>query len=572
MAELNDKQINLGRFLLSRLAGNDRAGNGWLGNYVDWRIGVSKFRLATPGHLLFAGIIGSVAGMGIIVVINVAATIEGQDRYSLQLPFIFLALVLLNKLLQSALLKSSTDAVEDALEEHRLDVARRITNLGLIELETLKRQDIQAGLTQHYEVINNSVIPLISGIRGVILTFLLVSYLAFISWIAAGISMVTAILCAYAYNGGVHSLFDAKARTIRAETDLLGNINDILDGFKELKLSNEKKNCLLEDLSESISRASMDRKLSTSALVDLIAFSNVVSYLLAGSIIFLLPIISDHTYGDISRIMALVLFLIGPITSVVDAAQQFTSVRFSLRQIEKFDKTLDQWSMPPERERDLLPFESLELADIRFARRGDSDGSGFIVGPINLKIKYGQITFIEGGNGSGKTTLIRLITGLYPADDGGFLLNGVPVSPDDYSSYSQYFGAIFADNHVIRKPYGLSSRQIDDLGEYLKVLEIKNCLPKNLKDDLRPDRLSTGQKKRLALALLLAEDRPIMIFDEWAADQDPHFRDIYYRSILPKLRDKGKCIIAITHDDRYFDSADQRFHMEDGKLHPVTPN
>jgi putative pyoverdin transport system ATP-binding/permease protein len=74
--------------------------------------------------------------------------------------------------------------------------------------------------------------------------------------------------------------------------------------------------------------------------------------------------------------------------------------------------------------------------------------------------------------------------------------------------------------------------------------------------------LSTGQRKRLAMIALVLERRPICIFDEWAADQDVHFRQKFYQVILPWLKSQGKTVIAVTHDERYFDAADQRIHLE----------
>src|SRR5690606_27967207 len=79
-------------------------------------------------------------------------------------------------------------------------------------------------------------------------------------------------------------------------------------------------------------------------------------------------------------------------------------------------------------------------------------------------------------------------------------------------------------------------------------------------------RLSQGQRKRLALLVAYLEDRPFYVFDEWAADQDPVFKKIFYTEILPSLKAKGKTVIAITHDDGYFHVADRCFKFEDGKL------
>ena len=79
-------------------------------------------------------------------------------------------------------------------------------------------------------------------------------------------------------------------------------------------------------------------------------------------------------------------------------------------------------------------------------------------------------------------------------------------------------------------------------------------------------RLSRGQRKRLALVTAYLEDRPIYLFDEWAADQDPLFRRVFYQRLLPELKRRGKTVVAVTHDDRYFDAADQLIKLEEGKV------
>lgn len=572
MTSLEDKQSSLGNLLLRRLGAPVASPSEWIGKLPKWRLGTEGFQLVTPVQMLVSGLLGAAAGVGIISVINIAAELESLDHYLIRLPILFLLLVLIYTASQSLLLNSCAASVERALEEHRLATTKKLTQLSLIDLERLNRHDIQAGLTQCYEIIDTNMVTLVAGARGLVLAILLIGYLATISWAASLVSIVASIVCIYVYVESWDKLCGAKSRTARAEADLIGNINEILDGFKELKLSKAKHRFIFEDVSGSINRASKDRVISSSALIDIILFSNVIGYLLAGSIIFILPIISENGYGDISRVMALVLFLIGPIASTADAAQQLASVRFSIRQLDHFDNLLGQWPTVSGTSIELPTVERLEIRDICFSRSASVDDPEFVVGPISASFLRGQITFIEGGNGSGKTTLVRLITGLYSASSGQLLVNEVDVTNDHLPSYRQLFGVVFSDNHVFRKPYGLGSEQIEMLKENIRLLGIDHCCSKDLELDLGPDRLSTGQKKRLALALLLVEDRPIMIFDEWAADQDPQFREIFYRQLLPQLKSRGKIIIAITHDDRYFDLADQRYHMEDGKMNLVNYN
>ncbi|MBN6335409.1 multidrug ABC transporter permease/ATP-binding protein, partial [Escherichia coli] len=83
-------------------------------------------------------------------------------------------------------------------------------------------------------------------------------------------------------------------------------------------------------------------------------------------------------------------------------------------------------------------------------------------------------------------------------------------------------------------------------------------------------RLSKGQKKRVALLLALAESRDIILLDEWAADQDPHFRREFYQVLLPLMQQMGKTVFAISHDDHYFQHADRLLEMRAGQLAELT--
>lgn len=100
---------------------------------------------------------------------------------------------------------------------------------------------------------------------------------------------------------------------------------------------------------------------------------------------------------------------------------------------------------------------------------------------------------------------------------------------------------------------------------YLKRLEIAHKV--SIRDgSFTTTDLSTGQRKRLALINAWLEERPVLVFDEWAADQDPTFRRIFYTELLPELKRLGKTIIVISHDDRYFDVADRLVRMAAGKV------
>ncbi len=194
------------------------------------------------------------------------------------------------------------------------------------------------------------------------------------------------------------------------------------------------------------------------------------------------------------------------------------------------------------------------------------DENGFLLGPISLSLKPGTITYIVGGNGSGKSTLAKLITGLYVPKTGSIYLDGTSVTDYNREWYRQHFSAIFSDFHLFDSYLGLQRKDLDrEVQRYLSQLKLDHKV--QVKDGvLSTTRLSQGQKKRLALLTMYLEDRPVYLFDEWASDQEPLFRELFYREILVNLKERGKTVIVITHDDRYFHLADHFIKLDYGKI------
>jgi putative ATP-binding cassette transporter len=173
--------------------------------------------------------------------------------------------------------------------------------------------------------------------------------------------------------------------------------------------------------------------------------------------------------------------------------------------------------------------------------------------------------FLVGGNGSGKTTLLKLITALYPPDEGGIRVDDLVIGPTNAQSYRNLFSAIFSDFHLFEKLHGLGDATPERVNELLRRMELsdKTAFEGGRFTNIN---LSTGQRKRLALVVAYLEDKPVYLFDEVAADQDPHFRRYFYETMLPELKAKGRTIVVVSHDDRYFHLADRVLKMDDGKL------
>ncbi|PIK73696.1 ATP-binding protein, partial [Methylobacterium frigidaeris] len=213
-------------------------------------------------------------------------------------------------------------------------------------------------------------------------------------------------------------------------------------------------------------------------------------------------------------------------------------------------------------------FRRIVLDRATFSHHAAGGESGFRVGPVDLTVERGVTLFLTGGNGSGKTTFIRLLIGLYPASSGVIRVDGAPVTAAALADYRNLFSVIFSDNHLFAELYGIQEIDAALADELFALLEMQH---KSKLEDGRftVTKLSGGQRKRLALIGSLLEKRPICVFDEWAADQDPHFREKFYRVVLPFLKDRGITVLAITHDDAYFDLADIHVDMKNGGLNVV---
>jgi len=212
-----------------------------------------------------------------------------------------------------------------------------------------------------------------------------------------------------------------------------------------------------------------------------------------------------------------------------------------------------------------LELNKIELKGLRFNYQGQQSDDAFGVGPIDLTLNQGEVLFVVGGNGSGKTTIIKLLCGLYPPSGGELHVNGKSLAIHDYQAYREMFSAIFGDFHLFKRLYG-----IENINHTLleSLLEETHLAKKTHFDGegFTAVNLSTGQRKRLAYITSYLENKQIFIFDEFAADQDPSFRQLFYRTLLPELKRQGKTVIAISHDDNYFDACDRIVKIDYGQI------
>jgi putative ATP-binding cassette transporter len=278
-----------------------------------------------------------------------------------------------------------------------------------------------------------------------------------------------------------------------------------------------------------------------------------------------LPEIGLLEREDVVSYVVVLLFLAGPINNLINMQNIYTRLSVANRRINNFLKDFDAVEATAEIQ-NTTPgvFNSLDFNNISFAYENDAAEKTFALGPINLSVEKGETIFVIGGNGSGKSTFINILTGLYQPSEGEVILNG--QNSNQKTPTQNLISAVFTDNHIFSHNYDdYSLENNKDYQELLKIMELDNVILDDKEESARRP-FSKGQSKRMSMIFALLEEKPILVLDEWAADQDPHFRKYFYENLLPRLKQEGKTIIAVTHDDAYFKYADRILKFDYGQI------
>lgn len=355
-----------------------------------------------------------------------------------------------------------------------------------------------------------------------------------------------------------------KSRETRDE--LQRSIHGLIYGFKELKLDKKNREYYFEKaLLDNERKILKDEKSAYSIITMMGIFGDLISFFVIGAVCFVF--ISYHTISSqelVGVIMAL-LYITGPISVLLDTIPRMVVASISHRKLNKLLA-----SIPVETEvktvSDTSEWETIQLKNVEYTYPSKREEVGFSVGPINITLKKGDVTFLIGANGSGKSTLSKLLTLHYLPKNGVISFGEESLGLNNIESYRQKIGAIYSDYFLFDTfLFDIDGERLDRANTYLKMLELDAKV--NIVDGrFSTLSLSDGQKKRMALLVSLMIDKEVYLFDEWAADQDPVFKDIFYNKILPELKAKNKVIIVISHDDRYFHIADKTIVMESGKV------
>ena len=463
------------------------------------------------------------------------------------------------------LMRATGREIEYSVHRLRLRLIKKLRGATYRSIEELGGSRLYAAIGGEVQTISRAGTNIVMLVQSVILLFFAALYLAWLSFAAFAMLSVFSLIVGSVYVSHARRLRAILYEAMQAENRLFDYVADFLNGFREIRMNTGRSREIYHDFIASSERTFDDKSRAIAALATDNVFAQSSMYLLIACVIFVLPQISGSTELQMPTIATVLLFMFGPLSSILSADATFAAANSSAKSLEETERLLVPQAGEEHSEKDTSEFCGIELHEVAYSRRDPAGSSTFRLGPINLSVNRGEVLFVTGGNGSGKSTLLNVLVGLYPHDSGEFLMNGKVLDSGSIHLWQQHISAVFYNFHLFPKPYGLVLHSTEYVVELMQELELDLDL---LKPDgyFRNLALSAGQRKRLALITALLENRPVLVLDEWAADQDPYFKKKFYTKIVPSLRDRGKTIVAITHDDAYFSVADRVLKMDNGSI------
>lgn len=513
------------------------------------------------------GIVSGLSVTGLLATINSAMSQPGGP--DVDTAWLFAGLCVLTLACSTGSNLMTNQVGQRVVANLRRELAAKVLVAPIEQLERYRSHRLIPVLLNDVTTISNFALSVAPMVIAFTVTLGCLSYLALLSWQILLLTVATVVVGTgaqfLAHKAGMRSILVARD----GEDELQKHYQAISAGAKELRIQRRRRQHMLNQqifgATERISRANVR---AANIFVSAETFGSMLFFAVIGiAIAFqaLWPATEKTVLGGFVLVM---LYMKGPLERLITALPIISRAKIALRRIAELSwrfSSPEPHLLVSDRPSALQNMQTLELRQVRYDYPPVEGGESFHLGPVNLSIKQGDIVFIVGENGGGKTTLIKLLLGLYTPQQGEILLNGEVLRPEELDDYRQLFTTIFADYYLFDDPLPGDAPLSDDAARYLERLDIAHKV--SIRDGaFTTTDLSTGQRKRLALINAWLDERQLLVFDEWAADQDPAFRRVFYTELLPGLKQQGKTIIVISHDDRYFSIADQLVRMDAGRI------
>lgn len=517
-------------------------------------------------NIIAMATLSGIANAGLLAVVNSASSVS-DEGINYRFFAIYVVLFLIFFITKRYSLKNASIEVEKIIKDARDRISEKILKSELVTMESLDSSAIFTRLTRDSGIISQASFQITGAAQSVIMIFFAMLYIFTISKLAFFIIIFTSAIITITYFSFSKEFNLNLIKVDLIEENFISSLTSIIHGFKELKINSLKSEKLAQNHKKILNDLT-DSKIEISDLfVTAIMYAEVFLYLLLALIIFITPHLTTMESSTIIKLTAATLFIIGPFGMIVGIIPMVSKTNVAIKSIYDLEKSLDEDSKNNIKHNgeNIENFENIKLKDTEFFYTDKNEDKLFSIGPLNLDIKKGETIFIIGGNGSGKSTLVKMLLGLYLPKNGNIYIDNELIDKYNYQAYRDLFSIILGDFYLFDRFYGLENIDKKLVNQLLLEMGL-NHKTKFIDGKFTNINLSTGQRKRLALILSILEDKPIYVFDEWAADQDPEFRKYFYSKILKKLKDNGKTVIAVTHDDAYFEVADRVFKIDYGQM------
>jgi putative ATP-binding cassette transporter len=508
-----------------------------------------------------AGVVSGVCSAALLALISSALDHSEPNRSGFVVFLSLCLLALFTKVMSERLLIA---VGQESLLELRIGLSQDILEIPLHCVENL-------GIGKILSVLVDDV-PSVSGLSALLPTLLVnlavvTSCTVYMAWINLHLFLIViAIVVPGAVSYHYATLFALQhfKRARQHHDALQEHFQTLLGGIKELKLNSRRRALFVEEDLKGTATAIRKENVDGMAIYSWASnWGQLLIFVVLGTLIFIVPRNSPFAHSPLAAFVVCLIYVSAPLQSLISSLPALGRAAVSIRAIEEMTQlrrvSADTHCQAVEAVRSV---KRVELVDLTYEYEKDDRGAAFV---LSLQFSHGEITFIVGGNGSGKSTLLKVLVGLYAPGRGKILLDGIPVIYGRVEQYRQCFSTIFSETFLFDRLVGphdcTSTLQI---GEYLSLLQLAEKV-EIINGRFSTTRLSSGERKRLALLSAYVEDRAVYVFDEWAANQAPEFKRVFYYHLLPELKQRGKAVIVATHDERYFDAADHIVRLEAGR-------